>query len=199
MRKVVVKYYTFLFLITVMVFVCSCSWFGGTEYSRLVKKELATGKRNDSLFMGIYLRMPAKAFYGYCWQMNKKGLFTNGTSGISVMYKIPTDLKYPVTMNFFPYFNDDKITGMWANYEYDAWAPWNRNQFADSLLPNVVSMYKKWYPGGNDFIKITDKDKGTVYVKVDGNRRITIGQFNEKIVKVDYTDLLVEKKLKLKK
>lgn len=198
MRKVAVKYSALLFLIT-MVFVCSCSRFDGTEYSRLVKRELATGKRNDSLFMGIYLRMPAKAFYGYCWQMNQKGLFTNGTTGISVMYKIPTNLKYPVTMNFFPYFHDDKITGMWANYEYDGWAPWNRNQFADSLLPNVVNMYKKWYPSGNDFIKITDKDKGTVYVKVDGNRRITIGQFNEKIVKVDYTDLLVEEKLKLKK
>src|SRR5450432_667191 len=112
MGKGAVKFYTFLFLMA-MVFVCSCSWFGGTEYSRLVKKELATGKRNDSLFMGLYLRMSAKAFYGYCWQMNKKGLFTNGTTGISVMYKIPKDLKYPVTMNFFPFFQEDKITGMW--------------------------------------------------------------------------------------
>jgi len=33
-------------------------------------------------------------------------------------------------------------------------------------------------------------------VKVDGNRRITIGKFDDRKVKVDYTDLLIEQKLK---
>jgi hypothetical protein len=57
-------------------------------------------------------------------------------------------------------------------------------------------MYKKWYPDGNPFLILTDKARGTIYVKVDGNRRITIGRFNDMMVKVDYTDLLIEKKLK---
>ena len=197
MQKINVKYYAYLFLTTIIIVACSCSYFGGTEYSRLVKKELATGKRNDSLFMGIYIGMPVKAFYDYCWKMNKTGLFMNGTSGLSVMYKIPTELNSPVTMNFFPYFFENKVSGMWAEYEYDAWAPWNKNRFADSLLPKVLGLYKRWYPG-NDFITITNKDKGTIYVKIDGNRRITIGLFSERIVKVDCTDLLIEEKLKSK-
>lgn len=197
MQKDNVKYLAYLFLITVVVTISSCSYFGGTEYSRLVKRELATGKRSDSLFMGIYIGMPVKAFYDYCWGMNKKGLFSNGTVGTSVMYKIPNDLKYPVTMNFFPYFFEDKASGMWANYEYDAWAPWNKNLFSDSLLPKVLNMYRQWYPG-NDFITIQEKSKTPIYVKIDGNRRITIGQFSERIVRVDYADLLIEEKLKLK-
>src|ERR1700710_3028103 len=104
MQKVNVKYFAYLFLTTVVITFCSCSYFGGSEYSRLVKKELATGKRNDSLFMGIYIGMPVKTFYDYCWKMNKQGVFTNGSSGTSVMYKIPAALTYPVTMNFFPSF-----------------------------------------------------------------------------------------------
>ena len=38
---------------------------------------------------------------------------------------------------------------------YNAWAPWNKNLFADTLQTDVVELYKKWY-GGNNFIEITD-------------------------------------------
>jgi hypothetical protein len=99
-------------------------------------------------------------------------------------------------MNFYPDFYENKIAVMRAGFQYDAWAPWNKAQFSDSLLPDVLQLLKKWYPGGNDFIAITDKTKGTIYVKVDGNRRITIGRFNDMLVKVDYTDLIIEDKLK---
>jgi hypothetical protein len=34
---------------------------------------------------------------------------------------------------------------------------------------------------------------------VDGNRRITIGRYDDVHIKVDYTDLLIEKQLKGKK
>ena len=196
MPRVNGKYYSCVFSIAVMISFSSCSYFGGSEYSRLVKKELAKGTRSDSLFMGIYLGMTSKAFYDHCWEMNKKGLFTNGTTNTSVLYKIDKGVRYPVSMNFYPDFYQDKIFSMRVSFEYDAWAPWNRTQYADSLLPDVLRMYKKWYPAGNDFMKITNKERGTIYVKVDGNRRITVGSFDDKLVKVDYTDLLIEQKLK---
>jgi hypothetical protein len=198
MTRTNVKYYVYSVLITAVVCFCSCSYFGGSEYSRLVKKELAKGTRYDSLFFGIYLGMPAKAFYDHCWDMNKKGIFTNGSNNTSVLYKIDKDSSYPISMNFYPTFYESKIASMWASYEYDGWAPWNKNLVADSLLPHVISMYEKWYPGGNEFIKIANKEKETIYVKIDGNRRITIGLFNDKMVKVDYTDLLIEEKVKQK-
>ncbi|MBK5269422.1 MAG: hypothetical protein JJE22_00280, partial [Bacteroidia bacterium] len=77
----------------------------------------------------------------------------------------------------------------------NGWAPWNKHMYADSLLPDVLNLYKKWYSGGNSFIQIDDKEKGTIYVKVDGNRRITIGKYDDMIVKIDFTDMLVEKKI----
>jgi len=63
--------------------------------------------------------------------------------------------------------------------------------FADSLMQDVVGLYTRWYPG-NDFIKLTDPKRGTIFVKVDGNRRIVVGRKDDARVNVDYTNLLVE-------
>jgi hypothetical protein len=196
MYKARARSYVYLFLAIVFISVTGCSWLGGNEYNRLVKKELAKGTRSDSLFMGIYLGMTSKAFYAHCWDLNKKGVFTNGSNNTSVLYRINKDLKYQASMNFYPDFYEDRIFSMWATFEYDAWAPWNKAQQADSLLPDVLQLYKRWFPGGNDFITITNEKRGTIFVKVDGNRRITIGKFDDRMVKVDYTDLLIEQKLK---
>ena len=153
MQRVNSKNYTCLVVISIISFF-GCSNFNSSEYSRLVAKELAKNTRADSLFLGIYLGMPAKAFYDHCWDLNKKGMVTNGTTNVSVLYKIDRDLKYPASMNFYPDFYGNKIFRMRASFEYDAWAPWNRSRYADSLLPYVLNMYRKWYAGGNDFIKI---------------------------------------------
>jgi hypothetical protein len=101
-------------------------------------------------------------------------------------------LKFPAKMTFFPEFEEGKITKMWARFEYKGWMPWNKKLSSDSLLPDVIELHKKWYPGGNPFITIHDEKKGTAYVKVDGNRRILIRRFDDVDVKVDYTDLSVE-------
>jgi hypothetical protein len=58
----------------------------------------------------------------------------------------------------------------------------------------VVRLYKNWY-GENNFIQMNDSLRGTLFVKVDGNRRIIIGKYDDRHVKVDYTDLLVDKEL----
>ena len=64
---------------------------------------------------------------------------------------------------------------------------------ADSLLPDVVSLCKRWYSEGNPFITVNDKAKGTLYVNVDGNRKIVIGKYDDVLVKVEFTDILIEK------
>jgi hypothetical protein len=98
-------------------------------------------------------------------------------------------------MNFYPEFKDGNISRMKVSYQYDAWAPWNKSQWSDSLLPDVLRLLKNWYPG-NDFITITNADKQTIHIKIDGNRRITVGRFNDYMVKVDITDLLAEQESK---
>lgn len=169
------------------------------EYSSLVKKELAGNKRADSIFFGIHFGMTQKDFFKHCWEMNKKGIFTDGNDGAGsmyVLYKLEKELKYPASMNFYPDFNDSIISKMRVSISYNGWAPWNKHLYADSLLPDVLALYKKWYSDGNSFIQLHDKVKGTIYVKVDGNRRITIGKYNDMFVKIDYSDMLVEKKIK---
>lgn len=184
-----------LFLLALALGVWSCSSTPTDEYNKLVKKELAKGTRSDSLFLGIKFGMTSKEFYGFCWEMNKKGILTDGANNTMVLYKMDSALKYPASMNFYPDFHDNRISHMRVTFQYNAWAPWNKAQFADSLLPDVLRLYRQWYPGGNPFFEMKDKLKGTIYIKVDGNRRILLGKQDDMIVRVDYTDLLIEKKL----
>ena len=164
---------------------------GADTYSGLVEKELASGKTANQLLMDIRFGMTQKEFFNYCWTMHNKGTFDDGANSTAVLYRIPGELKHPASMNFYPMFRKDTIYKMWAQFAYDAWAPWNRNLFSDSLMLDVVRLYNQWYPG-NDFLKLTDPHRGTIYVKVDGNRRIIVGKKDDAHVNVDYTNLLVE-------
>lgn len=178
-----------LLFIILILGIASCRQSPMKKYESLMAKEASRKKVND-VFFGIYLGMTSKDFYVHCWNLNKKGLFTDGLSNTSVCYKLKqNELKHPADLNFYPAFSNGKISSVWARFQYAGWAPWNKKLDADDLIIDVVSLYKKWYPGGNDFIKIEDEKKGTIYVKVDGNRRIIIGQYDDVQVKVDYTDL----------
>lgn len=183
--------------IAVMIFLLpavSCRQSAVDLYNEQVKTELASKKKVNDIFMGISLGMTAKEFYMHCWDMNKKGLFTDGSGNTAVKYKLTNnELKHPAEMNFYPEFDNGKVGRMWVKFQYDGWVPWNKKLDSDDLLVDVLELYKKWYPEGNPFITITDKEKGTIYVKVDGNRRIIIGRFDDVQVKVDYTDLQIEK------
>ncbi len=183
------KWLTFVVVITA-VYSCNSD---NSKYDKMVKNELSSGVHKDSLFMGIKFGMTQKEFYTYCWAMNKKGLFVDGANSMTVLYKLNNELKYPASMNFFPAFQHDKVYKMRAMFGYDAFAPWNKRLYADSLQLDVLSLFKKWYKG-TDFITMKDSLKGTIYVKVDGNRRIIIGKYDEAHVKVDYTDLLANDK-----
>ena len=163
------------------------------KYERLVAKESASGRHADSLFMGIYLGMTSKDFYVQCWKLNNEGLFTDGENNHAVLYPLQNgELRHKGSMNFYPDFRNGKIFKMQAVFNYDAWAPWNKNLMADSLQHDVLNLFAKWYPAGNPFLPIEDKERGTIYVKVDGNRRIIVGKYDDMRVKVDYTDLLAE-------
>ena len=195
MKVTVIKISIFLWFLAATQ--SSCGDADLRTYKKLVKKELATGKRVDSLFFGIRFGMTSKEFYAHCWELNKKGLLTDGLNNMAALYKLDhNELKHNGSMNFYPEFYQNRIVKMPVTFQYDAWAPWNKNLFADSLKEDVVNLYKKWYPNGNPFIKLDDEKRGTIYIKVDGNRRITIGRYNDLQVKVDYTNLLVDEEKK---
>lgn len=158
-----------------------------SDYQKLVDRELASGVRADSLFLGISFGMTAKEFYDHCWQLNKDSVIKEGTGNASVKY-MPEGFPSDVSMLFYPNFSDSsRIVEMPILFAYDSWAPWNQQYSADSLLPRVLEMFTDWY--GGEFLKVEHPERGVVWVKVDGNRRIRVFKKDLQYVRAVITDL----------
>lgn len=166
-----------------------------SEYDKLVERELASNVKQDSLFFGISFDMNRKDFYAHCWDLNKKGFFTNGVGNMSIQKKLETGLKFPVVMNFYPKFEDDQIFQLPVDFQYTDWALWNQEMSNDKLLEDVKNLLEEWY--GGEFIKVENEDASlSVWVKVDGNRRIRLFKESVSTVRAEFTDLLVLEKQK---
>ena len=179
-----------MILVAGIIVLSSCT--PKARYERKLRQELSTGVRHDSLFMGLYLGMPARDFYLHCWELNRQGLIKQGQGNTTVEYRMDRELNYPATMNFYPTFHEGKIYEMPVKYNYRGWAPWNTKLSADSLLLDVLDLYKKDY--GKGFINIAHPEKGNAYIKIDGNRRIAIYKENDLNVWAVFTDMLVNEK-----
>lgn len=173
----------FLLVLSSLFILCSCS----SEYENLVEKELSTGIRKDSLFLGIHFGMSKKDFYTHCWELNKQGIIRQGSRNQTVMQELTT-LKHPAIMDFYPNFQHDTIYEMPVTFIYKGWAPWNKQLSSDSLQLDVVRLMEEWY--GKGFIKVEHPQRGATFVKVDGNRQIIVWKDNDLDVKALYSDLL---------
>jgi len=160
------------------------------KYERMLKHELASGVRYDSLFLGLYFGMPEKDFYMHCWNLNHKGMIKQGESNTTAELELKDELIHPAVMDFYPKFNQGKISEMPVMFKYKGWAPWNKALSADKLQTEVQKWYEKTY--GKGFIKVKHPIHGIAYVKIDGNRRITIFKENDLHVWAVFTDLTVK-------
>ncbi len=160
----------------------------GKTYERRLKRELASGIRYDSLFMGLSFGMTQKEFYEHCWNMNKDSIIKQGSANMSVQYDLNEELEYPATMNFYPKFDSGKIVEMPVRFIYNGWAPWTKELSASNLAKDVKNWYEDIY--GKGFITVTHPMNGDAYTKIDGNRRITIYVENDLYVWARFTDML---------
>jgi hypothetical protein len=176
-----------LLIVSVVHFSCSPK----ARYDRKLKKELESGVRYDSLFMGLYLGMPEKDFYTHCWKLNRKGLIKQGSNNTTVQYITRNELRFPATMDFYPKFLNGKISEMPVRFTYTGWAPWNRELSSEKLQADVLNWYRKIYGGG--FIEVRHEKKGSAFVKVNGNRRISLFIKDDMSVWAVFTDLLAVK------
>ena len=174
--------------LVMVVALASCT----SDYHKKVNEELASGVRYDSLFLGLKFGMSNKEFYTHCWELNRQELIMQGAENTTVKYDLD-GLNFPAEMNFYPDFYEDKIFQMPVTIAYEAFAPWNPALSADTLQLDVLNLFEKWY--GEGFMKVESPERGTAYVKVDGNRRITIFKLDELDIHVLYTDLNVEKEI----
>ncbi len=161
-----------------------------TEYERMLKSEAEKGVRNDSIFMGLYLGMPKKDFFGRCWELNKQGVLRQGPGNLSVQHRLDSSvLGAPAFMRFYPVFKDGKILAMPVEFSFEAWAPWNKDLYSDKLLEQVKKLAEQWY--GEGFLKLEHEKKGlVVFVKVDGNREVRLYQKDDARVKMEIINLL---------
>lgn len=173
----------------VMAIVClytSCT--KKSEYQKLVETELSTNVRQDSLFLGISLQQESKEFFVHCWEMNKQGILTNGV-GNQIKYDASNHFQEKTSMHFYPKFVDGTIFEMPVEFKYDNWSLWNQELSVENLIEEVIDVLEKWY--GEGFIKMVNEDGSkTVWVKVDGNRRIRVYRQSISSVSVIFTDLV---------
>jgi hypothetical protein len=144
-------------------------------------------------FMGLYLGMPQKDFYMQCWELNRMGLVKQGPDNKTVEYQLKTELKYPALMNFYPGFVDDRISEMPIRFIYSGWTPWNTKLSSDSLQVDILRWFRIMY--GDGYMKVDHPEQGSAYVKLDGNRRITIFREDEMYVWAVITDMSVIKEI----
>lgn len=98
-------------------------------------------------------------------------------------------LDHPATMNFYPKFHQEKIYEMPVQFVYNGWAPWNEELSAEKLQRDVLEWYNDVY--GRHYIEVEHPEHGTAYVKIDGNRRITVFREDDSHVWAVFTDMSV--------
>jgi hypothetical protein len=177
--------------LTVLIQVAACKRESNLE--RTIQKELESGVRNDSLFLGLKFGMTMQEFYDHCWGLNKQGIVKEGPKNMSVEYIFKDSLNNPIAFNFYPHHRgkmDEKIDQFNTSFYYYAWAL-NKHLYSDKLIKMLVPVLMEWY-GGNEPFEVTISGKKHIY-KIDGNRMIDLFIFNESTVVATYTDLSCEK------
>lgn len=176
--------FIFLFL-GVVIFGCSPR----SKYERRLKSELESGVRQDSLFLGLRFGMTQLDFYTTCWKLNRQGLIKQGSGNTSVEYKLEDQLDHPVTINFYPKFYQEKIHEMPVQFVYNGWTPWNEELSSEKLQLDVLEWFNDVY--GKHYIEVEHPRHGTAYIKLDGNRRITIFREDDSHVWAVFTDMSI--------
>jgi hypothetical protein len=191
MKSAFIKILTFSLIIICLL---SCDNDPLSKYRKKEKEALAKGIRNDSLFLGYHLGMSSEDFYKLSWDNNKKGIIREGLGNMTVLYKLDTpQMHYLTFMDFYPKFHMNKIHIMPIRFFYTTWNPALEETSPAKLEQDVLKLMEKWY--GKGFFVVKDPKKGRVLVKIDGNRRISILQSQERDVYVKIVDLKVVKEL----
>jgi hypothetical protein len=162
-----------------------------SDYTKLVKSELAKGIRNDSILLGIKFGDTRQDFFGRCYDLNKQHLVTQGSKGVqyffsdSTVHHSPTEIR----LLFSPFFDTKEIIAeMDLEFSYSGWAPWNKELQSDSLKIKIMKLLMNWYKG-NEFI-VAKVGGENIPVKLDGNRRVLIHIKDTQNVTVRVQDIL---------
>lgn len=162
-----------------------------SEYETMLARETTRPDTVRTLFFNYELGMSRQAFYDSSWALNRQGLVIHGPSNMNVQYDLTGQLPHEATMLYYPDFKDDQVVQMRIRISYDAWAPWNRHLWSDSLIFDVRDLMEVWYGEGfltqQVFLPLVGPT--SEFVKIDANRQITIQRNSDSEVLVKITDL----------
>lgn len=157
------------------------------KLEKVIRKELASGVRDDTLFLGLEFGINQQEFYDHCWALNKQGLVREGAENMSVRYMFKDSLENPISFDFYTdRLADESIHRYYASFYYYAWVL-NRHLQSDRLFPMLVPILMDWYGGNEPFYQIIDGKKHMY--KIDGNRMIDLVIHNESTVVAIFSDL----------
>ena len=175
-------------LLSLLLLTCACT--PKNKYEEMVEAGLASKVRYDSLFFGLHFNMTADEFFQHCFEMNQQGIFFQNPNGTEVQYKFKNEFKDTVIFNFFPNLENKAIHELRGHLYYQHWTPYQKKYSADSLQLEVVELFERWY--GGTFVKIPNPQEllGDIYVKIDGNRKISIyNNLDNRKVEVWFVDI----------
>ncbi len=194
-QLIYMKFKNSLIITCLMITVLGC---GESQYSKTVKRELNSGKKYDSLFLTFQFGDQRRAFFSKGWIQNSEGLIKQGPGNQNVEFIMGESKpgSSQIRMLFYPKFTqEDQLHVMDLSFDYLGWSL-NNNRFnSDKLMQAVQDTLMSWY-GGNDFIKV-DMDveqPSELFVKVDGNRQITLFIKDTQWVEGKIEDLTVKYK-----
>lgn len=134
----------------------------------------------DNLEKGVYFGMEKEDFFTHCWDMNQAGETHHGTIGNMVMYMDSTNYSPKVVINFYPKFNEGKISEMPMIFYYHAWAPWNASELPqDSLQMQIVRYFENKYEVSFD--KLESRPGFDIYYKAIGPLKVRVYKDQDKM------------------
>jgi hypothetical protein len=180
--------WVFVFILSILV-LAGCVQ---SDYTKLVKRELSKNVRYDSLFLTFRFNDTRTEFFTKGWEQNRLGLIRQGPSNQNVEYMMNSQdsTKSGIQMLFFPEFDDqEQIKKMELFFRYRLWSPTSSRFSSKDLLPATMDTLMSWY-GGNEFLEVKfNQDSVSLWVKVDGNRQISLSPVSESEVKAIFSDL----------
>lgn len=162
-----------------------------SEYSRLVRKELAFGGTHNELLFDLEIGQKMQDFFDRCTALNKAKKITQGSGIFARQELIPTENDgHKIEMLFYGISNPEKtLTGMDLRFSYIGWSPWNKNLQSNMLMAAIKDSMQLWFPG-NPFIEVDSGiDNKVALIKVDGNRRIRMIPIDKRQLGVKIEDI----------
>ncbi|MEX2602414.1 MAG: hypothetical protein WD355_12235 [Balneolaceae bacterium] len=166
--------------------ICFISCNREIDYDTWVEQELSKEFREDEVLLGYRLGMETRDFYHHGVELNQRDI-VRGMSQIIYPFE---ELPYPATIHIVGNFHEDRLYELFCSIKYDDWNPGNSEYFTDRMIPELIDYFEELY--GSGFRKIEHPEhEREAWIKIDGNRRISIYPINEMYVNIEFFDLTV--------